>query len=183
MRMRIVLIMLILNIIDCSYYIPYKFMRLPIDQSNNSFLIFKYNGIQENRKTNRYILNPVLRYGETYLSPAYNLNPENDFWQIFYSNPTDLPYSMRISGTSQYVYYTEGCEYYIPIPTGEYYIDINFRRVGQAGFVRQKVKIIDQQSLYLNFTEIPDDLHKIMLNLHLRETKPKGSIEKCIYKD
>ncbi|MBM9578635.1 hypothetical protein JWG45_15930 [Leptospira sp. 201903070] len=183
MGAKLIFVSMLSALIQCSYYIPYKFTKLPISESDGSFLIFRYNRVQENKNENRYILNPVLRYGETYLTPAYNLNPENSFWKIFYKNPDDLPYSMIVGEASQNVYYTEGCEYYIPIPIGEYYLDIEFRRVGQSGFIRQKVKIDNQQSLYLDFEENPDAIDQIILNLRLMETMPRKKSEKCYYKD
>lgn len=42
MKIRLMLILLSLNVFFCSYYIPYKFKKILIEESNNSYLMFSY---------------------------------------------------------------------------------------------------------------------------------------------
>lgn len=183
MKSVYILALNLLIILNCSYYIPYRINKVPIDESNNSFLIFNFNRNNLNKKIYNFILKSELRYGDTYLSPFYDLNPENEYWKNFYENPDDLPLPMRIGNRSQYVYFTEGCDYYIPLPIGEYFLDIELRRIGQTGYARKKIKIESQQSVYINFEEILDDEDHIKINLQVKETKLKIHADKCIYKE
>lgn len=167
------------------FVLPFK-TRVSIPENNNSYLIFKYEGLKsrigESRGSYQYILKAILRYRDGYATSAYDLMPGNGYWRDFYSNPEDLPFDMRSHSVSAFVNFTESCEYYIPIPTGQYNIEFEFYSNGIQGQLRRAFDVKDQNSLYLKFSEYLRD-GRMGIDVIQSPTKSKEGNTKCVYRD
>ncbi|EQA61125.1 hypothetical protein LEP1GSC062_1601 [Leptospira alexanderi serovar Manhao 3 str. L 60] len=84
---------------------------------------------------------------------------------------------------TEYTYFTEECEYRIPIPAGIYNLEIEFKSFGLTGYIRKSVDVKERNSLYLDFQRSEEDTNRINLQIAHNLTKSKDNLEKCIYKD
>ncbi|WP_229267127.1 hypothetical protein [Leptospira sp. mild_001] len=177
-----IILLISFHLVNCLYVLPFK-DRVLIPEDSSSFLIFNYKGFNLNKYSKHFTLKADLRYKNGYMTQAYDLIPDNQYWRTYYTNPEDLPFTMRWHTVTEYTYFTEECEYRIPIPTGIYNLEIEFKSFGLTGYIKKSVDVKEQNSLYLDFQRSEEDTNRINLQIAHKLTKSKNNLEKCIYKD